>query len=619
MISRLLTCIACLAALGFGPGAEAQPLSEGFALQQYEPTYAGDRFFAVPDASVEGKLVPAVKLSLVYGYLPLRVADAATGKTVPNGELVRHQLYLDLDASLSIADLVRLDVALPVAAFQSGEAPSPGALAVRGGRLSDLRVGARVALAGSARDPAAVGLQVDLFLPTGSKDDFASDGSVRGQPRLVVSGLLAQRYVYAFSLGAMLRRHRDLGAAQIGSAFTYSAAAAILLGGGRVQIGPELFGSTDFGSGQTPLEALAGARVCAFSGLMLGAGAGGALSRAPGSAEVRAFFDLAWQPGTSCQISDADGDGIPDERDACPRVPGVASSDPKQNGCPPDRDGDGIADAQDACPDLAGAPSADPKQNGCPPDRDGDGVPDEVDACPDKPGVQSSDPKKNGCPPDRDGDGIADAKDACPDVAGAPNRDPKRNGCPADRDGDKIADAADACPDVAGAPSNGPKTNGCPADRDGDGVPDAVDACPDKPGVQSSDPKKNGCPAVAALRESSIVILQQIQFESGKARLKPESDGVLKEVAAILKEHPEIATLSVEGHTDSTGSPAFNLALSKERAAAVRAWLVGSGIEAKRLTATGFGMEKPIAPNATHSGRQMNRRVEFQIVSKRAP
>ena len=97
----------------------------------------------------------------------------------------------------------------------------------------------------------------------------------------------------------------------------------------------------------------------------------------------------------------------------------------------PDRDQDTVYDDEDACPDVPGVRTSDPKTNGCPPpDRDGDGIPDSDDACPDVPGVKSSDPAKNGCPPDRDGDGIRDPDDACPDVPGVHTDDPKTNGCP---------------------------------------------------------------------------------------------------------------------------------------------------------------------------------------------
>jgi len=98
---------------------------------------------------------------------------------------------------------------------------------------------------------------------------------------------------------------------------------------------------------------------------------------------------------------DRDKDGIYDKNDACPDEPGIRSSDPEKNGCPPpppDRDGDGILDKDDACPDLRGVRSDDPTQNGCPPDTDGDGIRDDVDACPREKGKPDADPQKNGCP-----------------------------------------------------------------------------------------------------------------------------------------------------------------------------------------------------------------------------
>ena len=102
-----------------------------------------------------------------------------------------------------------------------------------------------------------------------------------------------------------------------------------------------------------------------------------------------------------------------------------------------------------------------------------------------------------------------------------------------------------------------------------------------------------------------------ILFETGKAELKPESRAVLKEVAATLKQHPELKLL-VEGHTDNVGTAASNLTLSDARAAAVKAALVaGFGVDEGRLTTKGFGDTKPASPNTTAAGRAQNRRVEF--------
>jgi outer membrane protein OmpA-like peptidoglycan-associated protein len=114
-----------------------------------------------------------------------------------------------------------------------------------------------------------------------------------------------------------------------------------------------------------------------------------------------------------------------------------------------------------------------------------------------------------------------------------------------------------------------------------------------------------------------IVVLEPVQFETRSDRLLPRSNAVLDGVAAVLRDHPEIARLRVEGHTDARGKPAFNQELSRRRAAAVRAYLVSSGVAAARLSSRGWGTDRPVADNATEAGRARNRRVEFVILETR--
>jgi OmpA-OmpF porin, OOP family len=285
---------------------------------------------------------------------------------------------------------------------------------------------------------------------------------------------------------------------------------------------------------------------------------------------------------------------------------------------PVDRDGDSVLDSEDACPDVAGPRTGDPATNGCPPppDRDGDGVADPQDACPDTKGFPSTDPRTNGCPPppppDTDKDGVLDRDDACPEKAGVANADPKKNGCPPDKDNDGFADAEDACPEVVGVADPDPKKNGCPADKDADGIPDSQDACPDAAGPADPDPKKNGCPP-ARIEGAQIKILEQVKFKTRSAKILPESDSIITAVAEILKAHPEIKLVRIEGHTDSQGSNAYNQRLSGQRAASVLKALVGKGIGKERMRSRGLGEERPIDSNDTDAGRQNNRRVEFHI------
>jgi hypothetical protein len=106
------------------------------------------------------------------------------------------------------------------------------------------------------------------------------------------------------------------------------------------------------------------------------------------------------------------------------------------------------------------------------------------------------------------------------------------------------------------------------------------------------------------------IIANGIRFDVNKATLKPESMGVINEIATLMKEHPEIS-FSVEGHTDSDGDDAFNQTLSEQRAATVVNTLKELGIDAGRMTPKGWGESKPMDSNSTSEGKANNRRVEF--------
>lgn len=284
--------------------------------------------------------------------------------------------------------------------------------------------------------------------------------------------------------------------------------------------------------------------------------------------------------------ADADKDGIPDKDDRCPKEAGIASL----FGCP-DKDGDGVADKDDNCPTEAGKIEL----KGCP-DRDGDNIPDHLDRCPDEPGLAD----RQGCPvTDRDGDGIDDALDLCPDAPGLA----QFQGCP-DRDGDGVSDNKDLCPDVAGLS----EFMGCP-DTDGDGLPDVHDKCPNSPGPESN----RGCPELKPEEKEVLEFaMKAVQFETGSARLLPESNKVLDEIAGIMKNYPD-HKLRISGHTDSIGEAPANQTLSEKRAKACYDYLVAKGIKASRVSHQGFGESKPIADNRFAPGREKNRRVEFEI------
>ncbi|MBK5257467.1 MAG: OmpA family protein [Vicinamibacteria bacterium] len=114
------------------------------------------------------------------------------------------------------------------------------------------------------------------------------------------------------------------------------------------------------------------------------------------------------------------------------------------------------------------------------------------------------------------------------------------------------------------------------------------------------------------ISKTGIIALHGITFTTGKAEITPESGKTLDEIAALLNKMTDWK-LRVEGHTDNVGQAAANLDLSRKRAEAVKAWLTGKlGIDPSRLSADGFGDQKPVAPNTTDEGRAKNRRVELR-------
>lgn len=124
-------------------------------------------------------------------------------------------------------------------------------------------------------------------------------------------------------------------------------------------------------------------------------------------------------------------------------------------------------------------------------------------------------------------------------------------------------------------------------------------------------------PSLVRVTKERIEILQKVQFETAKAVIKRESDGLLGEVAAIIVRYPDLGRVEVGGHTDSQGSDSYNLGLSEQRAAAVRTWLVERGsVPPERLTSVGYGETKPIDTNKTPQGREKNRRVEFRLIDQ---
>ena len=220
-----------------------------------------------------------------------------------------------------------------------------------------------------------------------------------------------------------------------------------------------------------------------------------------------------------------------------------------------------------------------------------------------------------GKPRDTDGDGIIDKLDKCPkepeDFDGFQDGD----GCPdPDNDGDGIPDLVDKCPNEAEDLDGFQDGDGCPdPDNDGDGILDVDDKCPNEPETFNGYQDEDGCPdkkPEVQVEAGKSIVLEGVNFDSGRATLKGESEEPLGKVLRMMLENPEVV-VEIQGHTDNQGRAAMNRDLSQRRADTVKAWLVERGVAPERMTTKGFGPDKPVADNATPEGRAQNRRIEF--------
>ncbi len=235
-------------------------------------------------------------------------------------------------------------------------------------------------------------------------------------------------------------------------------------------------------------------------------------------------------------------------------------------------------------PPPAPAPPPPPPAPKVDKDTDGDGIPDSIDKCPNEPEDKDGFQDEDGCPdPDNDGDGILDKDDKCPNE-------------PEDKDGFQDEDG---CPDP---------------DNDGDGIPDVKDKCPNEPETFNGYQDEDGCPdEIPAAVKKFTGVIQGINFKTESATITKDSHKVLDKTVQVLTDYPDVK-LEIGGHTDNVGKPEFNMELSQKRAESVKEYLVGKGISSDRLTAVGYGMDKPLTSNKTAADKAKNRRTEFTLV-----
>jgi len=193
-----------------------------------------------------------------------------------------------------------------------------------------------------------------------------------------------------------------------------------------------------------------------------------------------------------------------------------------------------------------------------------------------------------------------------------------------DKDGVRDDDGTDRC---VGEREDGypPNTkDGCPSkDPDADGLVAPADRCPYVAETRNGYEDDDGCPDAkvsvtrlpkVTVTKTEIKIDEKILFAFGKASIDSASEGLLKEIADVMKANPQVEFVEVAGHADKIGNDNINADLTKRRAAAVVEALEKRGVDRKRMRAQGYGRYCPIDPADTEAAREKNRRVEFKII-----
>ncbi len=607
---RLVVLAAALAAGGLR-AEEAR-----FSVERFRPAIDGRGLLDVDSAALGESFEVSAGAFLGYALNPLVLRQG--GERV--GALVAHRVGGDLAASLSLFDWVELGVDVPLMVFQARDTAEARQAVLDAVDLSaigvgDLRVLAKIRLLRAPDQIVDLALIPALTVPTGfpagDSGSYLGEGQVTFAPEIAVSRAYRNSgWRWAANLGYRLRpEERKVVNVTIGHELTYRAGVGYRFDDVPVQLDVSANGGTfafqPFVSGfeENPLEVLAGVSYDVLPVVRITGGLGKGILSGFGTPDFRAFVGLRFVPFDD----DRDKDGIKNADDVCPDVPEDKDAFDDADGCPdPDNDHDGILDVDDHCPLVPEDDDDFQDLDGCPdPDNDGDGVLDVDDACPLEPGPADT----KGCPlPDRDHDGVLDRVDECPDVPGLV----ELQGCP-DRDKDGLRDSHDRCPDQPGPLAD----RGCP-DTDGDGIVDPDDKCPSEPETKNGIDDDDGCPerqrTLVNVTKSKIEILDKVYFDVGKDVIQDRSFPLLDQVAKVLQGNAELAHVRVEGHTDSDGTDASNLDLSKRRAEAVKRYLEGRGIAAERLEAVGYGETRPVVQGYSKAIKEQNRRVEFVIV-----
>ncbi|OFX22997.1 MAG: hypothetical protein A2V77_13905 [Anaeromyxobacter sp. RBG_16_69_14] len=519
-----------------------------------------------------GEVAPAGagRVSLAFHYerepLVLLESGAERGRGVgedagKRGDIVSARLTVHAGAAFTLFDHLELDLRFPWIPWQqSDDLAAAGVSTPRDHGFGTPSVGLKWGfLRQEDGSPVSAAVAGDLLANWGTAEAVAGSENAAFTPRLEVGRRLGQILVAAQGGGLVRTKPVSIPTVGKGTRDLHSEVqAAVALATTEGPLRFEVSGRGAFnldGLGES-YEALVGARWLIGAGEFFALGGAG-LGRLPGTPLFRVLFGVALnlEPEKPAPVA-----ALP------PPAPAPAPPPPPAP-VPP--------------PPPAPAPPPPPTPAPAPPP-----------AAPPTPAPLPAPPPPDTCEP-----GQQHTPEQCPDL---------------DDDWDGVSNAQDKCPLEEGIP----ELKGCRSkDSDGDGIPNHLDKCPDKPGTS----EYQGClpPRRAELKVERgvprLVTKEAVHFDPGKATIQKRSNALLDDVAQVLRAHPKIKKVIVEGHTDDGGNKAANMKLSQDRAGAVRKYLIGKGIAANRIGTRGWGATRQKFSNKTAAGREKNRRVGFVV------
>ncbi len=548
--------------------APAVVSAEGFDLQQFSPMpNLSGNLYSTASADVAPHFEWSAMALFNYASNPLILSDAQGNKLEA---LVKHQATVHMMVSLGLLDWVDVGVDVPLTVWQEGTAVPGGNIRPEDGSfgVGDIRFVPKVKLFSTRKhrldNGIALALLADVYAPTGDSAQLQG-GDFRIGPRLAFDALVSGTRLAA-NVGYQYRAEQKVENLSVQDTLSWNVGVEVplhenfrLTGEAFGRITP---GAESFESYNSPTEFVAGGKF-QTGRLFATAGGGFGIVNGYGTPEWRGFVGLGFAPPLPVHEIVVEEVVVVVEPDCT--VENVASSclEVPAASCVES----GLRTHHPVC--LEGECAYESADRLC--------------------------PENSYC--GQDEAGIA----AC-----IPEPDCRV-------DGDCTEPSAPTCANNVLTTFVGqcreekchyePTQVTCPA-RSECGIESGVATC--VPVVDK-----------VVVKDNKIVIMDVVHFALNSDVIEERSFDLLSQVAQILKNHPEIQLIRIEGHTDSRGKKAHNQDLSDRRAKSVLNFLIGQRIDANRLTSQGFGPDRPVESNNTEKGRAANRRVEFHILDKK--